>query len=72
MSTTRMSAIELVTKQQSAHGIGKAPEIDPAAEFAWHSGKEIGEQHSIPSPGLEPGQSGDFGIEHGIGLSLGH
>ena len=72
VSTTRMSAIELVKKQLSAHGMEKAPEIGPAAEFTRHSGKEIGEQHSIPSPGLEPGKAGDFGIEHGIGLSLGH
>jgi hypothetical protein len=63
VSTTRMSAIELVRKQQSAHGMEKAPEIGPAAEFTRHSGKEIGEQHSVPSPGLEPGKAGDFGIE---------
>ena len=68
-----MSAIELVRKQQSAHGIGKAPEIDTAVEFTRHSGKETGEQHSIPSPGLEPEKAGDFGIGHGLGgHSLGH
>jgi hypothetical protein len=73
VSTTRMSAIELVRKKQSAHGLEKTPEIDSAAEVNRHPGRQMAEQHSIPAQGLEPEKVGDFGIEHEFGgHSLGH
>jgi ATP-dependent exoDNAse (exonuclease V) alpha subunit len=75
VSTTRMSAIELVRKQQSAHGNEKSPQIDPTADLNRHPKRRIGEPHSIPSHGLEAEKIGDIGIEHeigGHGHSLGH
>jgi conjugative relaxase-like TrwC/TraI family protein len=75
VSTTRMSAIELARKQQSAHGMEKKPGIDSASEVNRHPGRQMAEQHSIPSHGLQPEKSADLGIEHhigGHGHSLGH
>jgi ATP-dependent exoDNAse (exonuclease V) alpha subunit len=72
VSTTRMSAIELVRKQQSAHGLEKGLELNPAPDGTRHAGSQVGEQHSIPTHGLETEKVGDLGIKQDFGLSLGH
>ena len=73
ISTTRMSAIELVRKQQSAYGQEKELELNPAADGTRHAGNQVGEQNSIPTRGLETEKVGDLGIKQDFGgLSLGH
>jgi len=71
MSTARQSAMELVRKQQHEHAMDKAPEISHSPGFTGNHVTQVGEQHSIPTPGAGADRIADRGIEQDLGHSLG-